>query len=125
MNHAHYDELREQEVGRRVERPPFAADHPGSERAQHRDRQDRDREVDQGGVLLGADQHQAEPGQQEQHHDGYTLSLVGCENSSGAARMPLNQARSTLVSTGVRSSWRSEEHTSELQSLMRISYAVF
>src|SRR3546814_6221247 len=24
-----------------------------------------------------------------------------------------------------RSSWRSEEHTSELQSLMRISYAVF
>src|SRR3546814_2327864 len=30
-------------------------------------------------------------------------------------------------STGSRSrmSWRSEEHTSELQSLMRISYAVF
>src|SRR3546814_1244468 len=26
---------------------------------------------------------------------------------------------------GTRSVWRSEEHTSELQSLMRISYAVF
>src|SRR3546814_8457601 len=26
---------------------------------------------------------------------------------------------------GFRKSWRSEEHTSELQSLMRISYAVF
>src|SRR3546814_2235583 len=28
-------------------------------------------------------------------------------------------------SLATRSSWRSEEHTSELQSLMRISYAVF
>src|SRR3546814_5818979 len=28
-------------------------------------------------------------------------------------------------SSGVRPHWRSEEHTSELQSLMRISYAVF
>src|SRR3546814_7844429 len=27
--------------------------------------------------------------------------------------------------TGCRQAWRSEEHTSELQSLMRISYAVF
>src|SRR3546814_3998502 len=32
----------------------------------------------------------------------------------GVARLPTD-----------RSSWRSEEHTSELQSLMRISYAVF
>src|SRR3546814_4062394 len=32
---------------------------------------------------------------------------------------------SRLRATPVRSSWRSEEHTSELQSLMRISYAVF
>src|SRR3546814_4885210 len=29
------------------------------------------------------------------------------------------------VHVGVRHFWRSEEHTSELQSLMRISYAVF
>src|SRR3546814_9500094 len=32
--------------------------------------------------------------------------------------------RSTWLSCGCRS-WRSEEHTSELQSLMRTSYAVF
>src|SRR3546814_4362829 len=31
----------------------------------------------------------------------------------------------TLLATSWRASWRSEEHTSELQSLMRISYAVF
>src|SRR3546814_7278324 len=30
-----------------------------------------------------------------------------------------------IVMDGGRSAWRSEEHTSELQSLMRISYAVF
>src|SRR3546814_9530704 len=29
------------------------------------------------------------------------------------------------MSSGSSSRWRSEEHTSELQSLMRISYAVF
>src|SRR3546814_8198577 len=31
----------------------------------------------------------------------------------------------TLARGGVQVAWRSEEHTSELQSLMRISYAVF
>src|SRR3546814_1703628 len=31
----------------------------------------------------------------------------------------------SLIHQGTLSSWRSEEHTSELQSLMRISYAVF
>src|SRR3546814_3072238 len=36
-----------------------------------------------------------------------------------AARAALRQAQ------GKRENWRSEEHTSELQSLMRISYAVF
>src|SRR3546814_5015787 len=38
--------------------------------------------------------------------------------------MQQRNARSTVVPRGVRS-LRSEEHTSELQSLMRISYAVF
>src|SRR3546814_4793748 len=36
--------------------------------------------------------------------------------------------RTELTSVGIqakKSAWRSEEHTSELQSLMRISYAVF
>src|SRR3546814_4791893 len=35
-----------------------------------------------------------------------------------------NRATAT-VSTSTAPAWRSEEHTSELQSLMRISYAVF
>src|SRR3546814_5289910 len=34
-------------------------------------------------------------------------------------------AKSASGSGGVAECWRSEEHTSELQSLMRISYAVF
>src|SRR3546814_15886216 len=36
-----------------------------------------------------------------------------------------SQSRDVLLSTGYYTSGRSEEHTSELQSLMRISYAVF
>src|SRR3546814_6862350 len=41
-----------------------------------------------------------------------------------------SEQEATLVSTPIRLDdgsyeWRSEEHTSELQSLMRISYAVF
>src|SRR3546814_4715706 len=34
-------------------------------------------------------------------------------------------ARNAAISAGTSASVRSEEHTSELQSLMRISYAVF
>src|SRR3546814_6012917 len=37
----------------------------------------------------------------------------------------INASSSAGRSTISRTSWRSEEHTSELQSLMRISYAVF
>src|SRR3546814_1511958 len=46
--------------------------------------------------------------------------------SAGSAQLlvgPASSARSEQMK--VRSSTRSEEHTSELQSLMRISYAVF
>src|SRR3546814_2830168 len=39
--------------------------------------------------------------------------------------LPLRQSSSAPCSTGNTPSSRSEEHTSELQSLMRISYAVF
>src|SRR3546814_10736538 len=38
---------------------------------------------------------------------------------------PTSEYKSTRDSWATRSGWRSEEHTSELQSLMRISYAVF
>src|SRR3546814_4417503 len=38
---------------------------------------------------------------------------------------PGSSPRSALASSTVKTGGRSEEHTSELQSLMRISYAVF
>src|SRR3546814_4815674 len=40
-------------------------------------------------------------------------------------RSTANEATRALVASMRRTSGRSEEHTSELQSLMRISYAVF
>src|SRR3546814_5251879 len=42
-----------------------------------------------------------------------------------AFRDQLNDVEIAAVITYTRNAWRSEEHTSELQSLMRISYAVF
>src|SRR3546814_5641657 len=41
------------------------------------------------------------------------------------ASMPRKRAYRRMFSITDKSSYRSEEHTSELQSLMRISYAVF
>src|SRR3546814_1808469 len=38
---------------------------------------------------------------------------------------PLDRALFEIVGAGIGKAERSEEHTSELQSLMRISYAVF
>src|SRR3546814_9943827 len=42
-----------------------------------------------------------------------------------AATVTDSPARLTGDAPALRGPWRSEEHTSELQSLMRISYAVF
>src|SRR3546814_3572565 len=50
-----------------------------------------------------------------------TVSLCA-RRSSG---MPLICARATSQQSAISTPTRSEEHTSELQSLMRISYAVF
>src|SRR3546814_2222065 len=52
-----------------------------------------------------------------------TLPLLsdGAENRAGQAYVSVTHNRSE----GLRDAVRSEEHTSELQSLMRISYAVF
>src|SRR3546814_2533722 len=50
-------------------------------------------------------------------HDGAGLAMV-VAGTSGPCRQ-----RPAVVGAGLRT--RSEEHTSELQSLMRISYAVF
>src|SRR3546814_7673759 len=50
-----------------------------------------------------------------------TLSVVFVEKRSQSGRLPWHAAGDA----GLTGSPRSEEHTSELQSLMRISYAVF
>src|SRR3546814_20552935 len=51
-------------------------------------------------------------------------SLTARQDSSRQNRKLL-ALRQALFSTGCKAGSRSEEHTSELQSLMRISYAVF
>src|SRR3546814_8062693 len=50
-------------------------------------------------------------------------AIVGCAIPEGP--QGLNVGRIGALLSGLPSSVRSEEHTSELQSLMRISYAVF
>src|SRR3546814_10732805 len=49
----------------------------------------------------------------------YTIRLLACE------RQRLGPERGIIERNGFWKAQRSEEHTSELQSLMRISYAVF
>src|SRR3546814_2653896 len=44
---------------------------------------------------------------------------------TGSVASPNRETEAMLDGTDAVSDWRSEEHTSELQSLMRISYAVF
>src|SRR3546814_10714149 len=48
----------------------------------------------------------------------------GAANKRDHGRVPRNIAQTKFL-VRRRQRWRSEEHTSELQSLMRISYAVF
>src|SRR3546814_3191609 len=47
----------------------------------------------------------------------YQVAVGGCEL--------VNRPTNCMDSASSSTNWRSEEHTSELQSLMRISYAVF
>src|SRR3546814_17729833 len=56
---------------------------------------------------------------------GHTLSLHDALPICGRRRSPPARRRCSWRARPTRSSRRSEEHTSELQSLMRISYAVF
>src|SRR3546814_9697318 len=53
--------------------------------------------------------------------------ITGQDDASGQAPVHINLVVSdqTLLGGGNDTAHRSEEHTSELQSLMRISYAVF
>src|SRR3546814_1918696 len=55
------------------------------------------------------------------HADSPESAAVVAASASSIGPLP----RSIRASIAARSSARSEEHTSELQSLMRISYAVF
>src|SRR3546814_5279560 len=56
-------------------------------------------------------------------------SVRHCRGKGTCRHAPMERARRAGDHQGTRSTlatdWRSEEHTSELQSLMRISYAVF
>src|SRR3546814_6719684 len=54
------------------------------------------------------------------------LALVRASTSAVSLRRLIdNQGSAAAAMAAGASAWRSEEHTSELQSLMRISYAVF
>src|SRR3546814_2602795 len=55
----------------------------------------------------------------------YTTLFRSSERSPGAASSAIAEAMEALTIRRATASDRSEEHTSELQSLMRISYAVF
>src|SRR3546814_2588383 len=51
--------------------------------------------------------------------------INGCANCLNMHTYEARQAGETEQRIAVLAAWRSEEHTSELQSLMRIAYAVF
>src|SRR3546814_10877972 len=60
------------------------------------------------------------------HRLGERWLAGGASNSGGAALLAhFSAAEIAELSAALRPDIRSEEHTSELQSLMRISYAVF
>src|SRR3546814_10034533 len=54
---------------------------------------------------------------------------VMCPRLCGSSRKPVTMEKKARITSGITIAFpgrlRSEEHTSELQSLMRISYAVF
>src|SRR3546814_7407232 len=54
-----------------------------------------------------------------------TLELTAAADTIGAAHVVIERAREARPCAYWTPERRSEEHTSELQSLMRISYAVF
>src|SRR3546814_7607724 len=66
----------------------------------------------------GEDSHARRSSQRLRVRPLCSQSPLTCPSSRSSDRMP-------TVGTGIGNVPRSEEHTSELQSLMRISYAVF
>src|SRR3546814_4504546 len=57
--------------------------------------------------------------------DGLTMIALPAASAPSTGRKPITYGAFQLGSTSTMPLARSEEHTSELQSLMRISYAVF
>src|SRR3546814_4289120 len=82
------------------------------------------RSSDCGGVL--SDQHEEpEPGPSPFLHGCALYQINGEENDGQQAEKHKARGWTVSPSSGCDHHKRSEEHTSELQSLMRISYAVF
>src|SRR3546814_7726656 len=77
-------------------------------------------------VGLGEDVDQRRPvGEQVRHHQAEQRLQVLARDEAGAhVALECRRVR-PLLATRARHARRSEEHTSELQSLMRNSYAVF
>src|SRR3546814_5848826 len=80
-----------------------------------------DDEVDDRVLWAGA----AHPGDLRQRLAGKRLQLVVLEAGQQDIFGSAGVMQKVLPADGGRAHFRSEEHTSELQSLMRISYAVF
>src|SRR3546814_8510325 len=75
----------------------------------------------------GADAEEVKPHAPRMKRDGGAVDACAAHRRHRTATQCVrrNRADHRAVVTKMRESDRSEEHTSELQSLMRISYAVF
>src|SRR3546814_1337341 len=58
-------------------------------------------------------------------HDRTPSALVAAPSSAHSSAMPMTRIAALLLALFLLAAARSAEHTSELQSLMRIPYAVF
>src|SRR3546814_2076848 len=83
-----------------------------------------------GRELDNDEDHQADDQQRGNHHQNAADEIAQHDISSSPfravrGRRPRRRLRFHTAGAVSPQLWRSEEHTSELQSLMRISYAVF
>src|SRR3546814_9036459 len=70
-------------------------------------------------------QHLADDRRGERLRDGLEVVILGAPNVGKSSLLNLLARREAAIVAAEAGTTRSEEHTSELQSLMRISYAVF
>src|SRR3546814_3620222 len=77
---------------------------------------------------VGAKSTEHDVGKRISRPPGEPFIAIVCRHRADTRRAGMQGANADLVSSGLKictALLRSEEHTSELQSLMRISYAVF